>query len=64
MFRRIGERRRERERIEAEKMARLEQGERALGDLQHRAYHVIRELDNRVQRNHWRESIEQMIQGA
>ena len=49
---------------EREKIARLEQAERELGSLQHRAWLAINTLDERQRRNHWRESIERMIQGA
>lgn len=58
-------RRRERaDAIEREKEARLEQAERELGNLQARSYHATQFLDARANRNHWRQSIEQMIQGV
>lgn len=50
--------------VEAEKMARLERAERDLGDLQARGYHAVRALDERGGRNHWRESVEEMIRGT
>lgn len=49
---------------EDEKVARLEQAERDLGEFKARAHHLTKKLDERRKRNHWRESIEQMIQGA
>lgn len=48
---------------EDEKMARLENAERDVADLVSRADRAITFLDARHHRNHWRESIEQMIQG-
>lgn len=50
--------------VEHEKESRLEQAERDLFFLKHRAARAIARLDDRSSRNHWRESIEQMIQGA
>lgn len=50
--------------VEREKMARLEQAEGELATLGNRAALAIRRLDERRGRNHWREAIEQMIQGA
>lgn len=49
---------------EDEKIERLEQAEAEVEDLMLRAGTAIRFLDARHRRNHWRESIEQMIQGA
>lgn len=49
---------------EREKMARLEQAEKDLGSLQHRAHVAITRLEDRQKRNHWRESIESMILGG
>lgn len=46
------------------KDARLEQAEKDLGDLEHRAFRAITVLESRSSRNHWRESIERMIQGV
>lgn len=45
------------------KEARLVEAEKALGDLQHRAYHAIVYLEGRHRKNHWRESVEDMIRG-
>lgn len=45
-------------------LARLEQAESDLGVLKARASRAIGILDARDGRNHWRESIEQMIQGS
>lgn len=50
--------------VEHEKMARLENADRDLQQYQERASRAINALDSRHGRNHWRESIEQMIQGA
>lgn len=52
------------DRAEAEKMARLERAEAEVAGLRIRADNAIQFLDARRKRNHWRESIEQMIQGA
>ena len=60
----LASRTREREAEEDQKIARLNQAERDLADLQHRAHYVTKALDERRKRNHWRESIEQMIQGV
>lgn len=49
---------------ECESMARLEKAEKDLGELQQRAHAAVTVLNDRAKRNHWRESIEQMIQGA
>lgn len=57
-------RKRQRDQAEHVKMVRLEQAEGDLRDLQTRADRALRTLDERHRRNHWRESIEQMIQGA
>ena len=50
--------------IEREKIARLEEAEAEVADVRTRATKAIRALDDRRGRNHWRESIEKMIQGA
>lgn len=55
---------RKRDAIEKEKIVRIEKAETELFDLKLRAARAIRVLDARKQRNHWREAIEQMIQGA
>lgn len=49
---------------EREKMARLETAERDLKELQDRGDEAVRLLVERQSRNHWREAIQQMIQGA
>lgn len=49
---------------EIEQEARLRRAERALGDLQHRAHTAIVYLEGRHHRNHWRESVAEMIGGA
>lgn len=54
----------EAERCEREKMERLEQAESDLADLRNRAARVIVLLTERQRKNHWREAIENMIQGA
>lgn len=46
------------------KEERLVEAEKALGDLQHRAHNAIVYLDGRHRRNHWRESVEDMIRGG
>lgn len=46
------------------KMERLRAAESAGTDLQRRADELTKILQERRQRNHWRESIEKMIQGA
>lgn len=56
--------RQDRDDIEAVKMARLESAEAEVADLVARSKRAVSYLDARGQRNHWRESIEQMIQGA
>lgn len=45
------------------KMARLVEAERELEDLQDRANRAIAALDERQAKNHWRESIQRMIEG-
>lgn len=50
--------------IEREKMARIEKAENDLRGLQSRGARAFRTLDARRGRNHFREAIEQMIQGA
>ena len=52
------------QKIEGEKIERLEKAERELFWLKARAAKAIQSLDERQKRNHWRESIEQMIQGG
>lgn len=47
-----------------EKMVRLEQAERDLASLKERLSQPMAVLDKRRRQNHWRESIEQMIQGG
>ncbi len=49
---------------ESAKMDRLERAETASAAVRKRALTVHQILDARQQRNHWREAIEQMIQGA
>lgn len=49
---------------EAHKEARLEDAERTLEDLKTRKERAVRILGDRQSRNHWRESIEKMIQGV
>lgn len=51
-------------RDEAYDEARLINAEQDLTALTERASEVIRTLEERRKRNHWRESIEQMIRGA
>lgn len=63
MFRTWGTKARE-DADEREKMKRLEQAERDLFFLQIRASRAISLLESRQRRNHWRESIEEMIQGG
>lgn len=53
-----------RDQTEHEKIERLEQAEAELDSLKARASKAISFLDSRHQRNHWRESIEDMIQGT
>lgn len=50
--------------VEKEKNARLDEAEAELADLKKRASVAIRVLDNRRQRNHWRDAITEMIQGV
>lgn len=50
--------------IEREKIERLEKAERELFWLKARAARAIMTIDERKSRNHWREAIERMIQGA
>lgn len=49
---------------EREKMARLEQAETDLLHLKARRDQAILTLDARHRRNHWKQSVEQMIQGG
>lgn len=49
---------------EAQDEARLEDAEREVTELQHRASRAIKTLTDRQHRNHWRESIEKMIGGV
>lgn len=53
-----------REAEEREKIARLEAAEKDLQALQVRGEKAVRFLTERHGRNHWRESIQQMIQGG
>lgn len=50
--------------VEREKMARLEAAEQELASLTERGETAVNELASRGKRNHWRESIEQMIHGV
>lgn len=50
--------------IESEKDARIEHAERHLRELQDRSDKALTTLNERDSRNHWREAIQQMIQGA
>lgn len=52
------------EAAEKEKLRRLDEAEKDLGKLKARASHAIQTLDERRDRNHWREAIEQLIQGG
>lgn len=52
------------ESVEREKIAKLEQAESDLLTLRARASRAMGLLDERQRRNHWREAIEQMIQGV
>jgi len=56
-------RRRRKEADERAKMERLEKAETELMSLKVRAARAIQLLDARRNRNHWRESVEQMIRG-
>lgn len=47
-----------------EKMASLERAEAELADLKDRSQRAISTLNNRHLRNHWQESIADMIRGA
>ena len=49
---------------EREKIARLEEAEREVKHLKARGDRAIQFLESRDNRNHWRESIEQMIRRA
>lgn len=51
-------------REEDEKDARLENAERELADLKMRSERAVRTLSARHRRNHWTESVENMIQGV
>lgn len=64
MFPHLSSAKKRQDTLEREKMARLEQAEGELSSLRDRAGLAIRRLDERRARNHWRESIEQLIQGA
>lgn len=44
-------------------MNRLERAEKDLGNLQHRKHVAIEYLSGRQGRNHWRESVAEMIGG-
>lgn len=50
--------------VDREKYVRLEKAESDLLGLKQRAHVAISSLDSRNRRNHWQESIEQMIQGG
>lgn len=52
------------ENTDRDKMARLERAESEVKDLRGRADRAIGKLDARHSRNHWRESITEMIQGV
>lgn len=52
------------EAIEHEHDRRLIQAEMTLEDLTRRGQQAMNTLDERHQRNHWRESVEQMIHGG
>lgn len=56
--------RNERDTVERERMARLEQAERDLAGLKERKDKAMGILIPRQSRNHWREAIEDMIMGA
>lgn len=49
---------------EAAKVARLEQAESEVKELISRGETVTKFLEDRQRRNHWRDSIEQMIRGG
>lgn len=57
-------RKRDADLAEREKIARLENAEQQLRDLQVRGDRAVQYLSSRHGRNHWREAIELMIQGA
>lgn len=50
--------------VEREKEARLKEAEVTLGILKYRAAKALDYLEARQKRNHWREAVTQMIQGA
>lgn len=50
--------------VEREKIAKLVEAEHEVEDLVARKDLAVRALSERQKRNHWRESIETMIQGA
>lgn len=50
--------------FEAAKVARLEQAESEVKELISRGETVTKFLEDRQRRNHWRDSIEQMIRGG
>lgn len=52
------------EEAEREKMAALEDAEQQLASLTERSEKALHTLNTRDTSNHWRESIEQMINGA
>lgn len=54
----------ERYTADREKMARLETAERQVADLRARGEAASTFLRDRHSRNHWREAVEQMIQGV
>lgn len=64
MFRRQRKDRAHAEAIEHEHDRRLALAEADLAQLTARGENAMRTLDTRNTRNHWRESIEQMIQGT
>lgn len=49
---------------ECEQERRLEAAEKELGNYKHRAHNAIVYLEARQGRNHWRESVRDMIQGG
>lgn len=52
------------DRVEDAKIERLERAEAEVENLKMRAHAAIQILDGRRERNHWRESIQEMIQGV
>ena len=64
IFKRRREARAQREAAEREHDERLAEAEYDLMHLQARGENAVRTLNERHSRNHWRESIERMIQGA